>query len=99
MGGGDVNARIGQAVIYTQTARYIEYDVPFHKYFVETPFGVDHVNVHKRHIAVYGEELAVRMAAWGSLRERNPHINNIEEEKRRSMRSAFLAKVTFTLIW
>lgn len=64
--------RIGSAPVYWQVPRYVDYELPFQRYRITTPFGCWETNVSKIFIGIYGEAAAVPMTAWGDLREHFP---------------------------
>lgn len=92
---------IGRAPVYFQTPRYVEIDLPFRRYRIDTPYGGWEVNVSNIFIKIYGEDIAVKMTAWGDVREK--HSKFVKQVcarfGRHETRLAFINSVSFELIF
>lgn len=96
--------RIGRAPIYLTKPRYVDYDLKFRRYDVETPLGPGWINVDRIFINLYGEDRAVRMTAWGAARERfglcEVACDTVETMLLRAkIRDEFISRVTYERVF
>lgn len=89
---------IGRAPVYFQVPRYVEYPLPFEHFHIYTQhFGNWDTNVDNIFSRIYGRDIAVRMTAWGDLRDRESiAIDRIcARFGRHEVRAAFLKSVSY----
>lgn len=81
--------------IYTQTVRYVEYELPFSVYSISTPFGSGEINVNNIYLSIYPEQLAVALTAWGNIREHfgTRKLIKLFGDRYCEIRDAFIASV------
>lgn len=82
--------------IYTQVPKYVEYELPFSVYSINTPFGSGEINVNNIYLSIYPEHLAVALTAWGNIREHFGTRKMIKMcgDRYCEIRDAFIASVT-----
>lgn len=88
--------------IYLQVPRYVEVDLPFERYRIQTShFGSWDTNVDKIFSRIYGCDIAVRMTAWGDLRDRESAAVTAMCDKhgRHEVRLAFIQSVQYEKVF